>query len=512
MTIQQPAGTDKQNSPDHSLSHRVFANDDAAPAQSIVVDSGGDVKTTGKLYFGDATPMITGSGFNDGDAWIKGRTQIGSGIVSRANNWGSSLFTISSTGLGTTHLATATFDLTGGAYENLLTVTSWTGEWTFVPGDVGKIILIISGDHNGGVALISEYVSNTTVILDTCGWDADVDSAVSILMLDTHHSFTSPNLKINNIGATCKWKNVAIDHTGQYSTELNTSIAAAGVTNLRVETDSNGYSNSDSMQIKHITGNLAAGNIQKVIRVTIDDSLCTGGSTTEVEGLKFTRTRGNSTAHVDGVAIGTGFTNALHISGSPEEAIDYGYSFTALFAVTDRTTAFQGDGTNVQMFTADNTGILIGADTTFGVIKYVQSIAGSATITPTWQYSTGDGTWATLVVSDTTTGMRLSGKVAFTIPADWAKTTHCNGSTGVITSGYYVRITRTANTLVTPPTESYFGIFQNASETDTLIRGDGTIKPAQLADASAPNDSIYYSITASKLVYKDLAGTVRNLY
>jgi len=512
MATQQPIGTDKLNSPDHSLSHRVIANDNAAPVESIVVDASGNVLTTKKVYLGDGTPMITGTGFADGDAWVLGRLQIGSGLVSRADEWGSSIFTTSSAGLGTTHLGTATYDLTGGTYESLFTAATQTGGWSFAAGDKGKIILLISGSHIGAVATISEYISATEVLLDTCSWDADVSPAVSFLLLDTRHSFTSPALKINNIGPTCRWKNIATDHTGLYATHLDASAAAIGVTNLRLDSDAKGYSNVDSLQIKHITGDLAAGNIQKGIRVTIDDSLCTGGSTTEIEGIKFTRTRGNSTAHVDGIAVGTGFTNALHVSGSVEEAIDYGYTFTNAWAVTDTTTAFQGDGTNVQMFTADNYGILIGADTKFAVIKYVQSIAGSATITPTWQYSTGDGTWATLTVSDTTGGMRLSGKVAFAIPGSWNKSAHCNVATGDITNAYYIRITRTANTLATPPTESYFGIFQGTSESDTLVRGDGTIKPVQMADITAVNDSIYYSTTASKLVYKDPGGTVRNLY
>jgi len=43
MSIQQPTSTDKLSSPDHSLSHRVFANDHAAPAESVVVDSEGKV-------------------------------------------------------------------------------------------------------------------------------------------------------------------------------------------------------------------------------------------------------------------------------------------------------------------------------------------------------------------------------------------------------------------------------------------------------------------------------------
>ena len=512
MAIGQPQSTDPQNNPDHALSHRVFANDDAAPVQSIVVDSDGDVKTTGRVYLGDASPIFSGTGMVDGDCWVLGRLQIGSGLVSRAEEWGTSLFTTGYTGLGTPNIGAGTFDLTGGTSEKLFTATTQTGGWVFAAGDIGKVIILIGGSHVGAVAIIEEFISTTQVILETCGWDADVSPAVSFIFVTDYMSFTSPFLKVNNIGPTCEWENVARAHTGLYVSKFDATAAATGVTNIRVVTDAAGYSNVDSLQIKHTVGALAAGNLQKAIRVTLDDSLCTGGATSEIEVLKLTRTRGDSTAHVDGLSIGTGFSDAIHIAGSSEEAIGYGYSFTAAYAVTDRVAAFQSSASNVQLFTAVNTGILIGSDNKFAVIKYVQNIAGSATITPTWQYSTGDGTWATLVVSDTTTGMSISGKVAFIIPSDWAKSEHCNGSTGVITSAYYVRIIRTKVSLTTPPTESYFSVFQGAAESDMLVRGDGTIKPAQLADTAAANDSIYYSTTASKLVYKDLGGTVRALY
>ena len=35
---------------------------------------------------------------------------------------------------------------------------------------------------------------------------------------------------------------------------------------------------------------------------------------------------------------------------------------------------------------------------------------------------------------------------------------------------------------------------------------------ASMADADAPNSTLYYSTTASKLVYKNSAGVVNNLY
>jgi hypothetical protein len=44
MAIGQPTTTDKQNNPDHSLSHRVFANDSSATAQAVVVDASNNTK------------------------------------------------------------------------------------------------------------------------------------------------------------------------------------------------------------------------------------------------------------------------------------------------------------------------------------------------------------------------------------------------------------------------------------------------------------------------------------
>lgn len=44
------------------------------------------------------------------------------------------------------------------------------------------------------------------------------------------------------------------------------------------------------------------------------------------------------------------------------------------------------------------------------------------------------------------------------------------------------------------------------------VDANGFLKPVSAADASAPNNSIYYSTTQSKLVYKDNGGIVNDLY
>ena len=44
------------------------------------------------------------------------------------------------------------------------------------------------------------------------------------------------------------------------------------------------------------------------------------------------------------------------------------------------------------------------------------------------------------------------------------------------------------------------------------FRSDGSFIPVSLADTAAQNNSVYYSTTQSKLVYKDSGGTVNDLY
>ena len=95
MAIQQPIATNKQNSPDHSLSHRVFANDGSADAKTIVASTGGKVgfsvdaptatlhlkagtaaASTGPLKFTAGTLLATPEAglieFNDGRFYVTG--------------------------------------------------------------------------------------------------------------------------------------------------------------------------------------------------------------------------------------------------------------------------------------------------------------------------------------------------------------------------------------------------------------------------------------------------------
>lgn len=66
---------------------------------------------------------------------------------------------------------------------------------------------------------------------------------------------------------------------------------------------------------------------------------------------------------------------------------------------------------------------------------------------------------------------------------------------------------------VTGQTENAFQVLAPGGGSQiTAVRANGAWMPASLADASAANNSVYYSTDAGKLVYKDSGGTVNNLY
>lgn len=87
-------------------------------------------------------------------------------------------------------------------------------------------------------------------------------------------------------------------------------------------------------------------------------------------------------------------------------------------------------------------------------------------------------------------------------------------------SGLYLKdvrgkITSGGGAAVAPDTSHlvpYIGATSNLTYGGMILRLDGTIQPASLADVSAENNSVYYSTTSNKLVFKDLSGVVHELY
>lgn len=56
-------------------------------------------------------------------------------------------------------------------------------------------------------------------------------------------------------------------------------------------------------------------------------------------------------------------------------------------------------------------------------------------------------------------------------------------------------------------------VFSSQPPAGIIANGNGVAwQPPSFSDANASNNSIYYSITANKLVYKDSGAVVHNLY
>lgn len=116
--------------------------------------------------------------------------------------------------------------------------------------------------------------------------------------------------------------------------------------------------------------------------------------------------------------------------------------------LVDRTAAFKTNSSNVTLFATNGYIVYFGMFLTkFSSVWVNLSTPASVSIAPTFQYWNGSA-WTALGVTDGTAGFTQSGYLFFSPPPDMAITT----VQGV--DGYYIRVTRTASSLPTPPIES----------------------------------------------------------
>lgn len=122
-------------------------------------------------------------------------------------------------------------------------------------------------------------------------------------------------------------------------------------------------------------------------------------------------------------------------------------------SLTDDTTDALDAGTaDVALFATDDFCLYVGSRYKFSQLIAGLSTLASQDIVATFQYWNGTA-WATLTVTDNATGFTLNDTIKWTAPSDWARCAADAGSNAFadLTPRYYVRISRTGNTLVTPP-------------------------------------------------------------
>ena len=415
------------------------------------------------------------------------------------------------------HRDVGSFDFTGGLYENLF--TSVNPIFTIADSDNRNFLVMLDEANYGKAAEIVTFIDVNSVVVQTCGWVADITDADFVI-------FAHPLLFVGDGGRISmnvrSDGNVEVDSHSYINGALFTvelDAAADNVAGILVEADANGYASIEGIEIEYDTGDLQPADLAAVIKINLDDTGATASdATTEIDFLQFF-TLDTEDLEKHAIHIGQSFDSALTVSGGAEEDPDHGYDVVPDLP-TDRVNGIAPDGTafleasaaDALIFLNDNDYILIGSDATFEAIDAILVSGANQPINEEYYYSTGAGTWAPLITSNTVNGFTQSGTITFNAPAGWALTNVTVPAGAAINNAFYIKIVRTRNNLGAPPMEDYFKTYTTSSTTDFEIRGDGTIRPVEMADAAAPNNSIYFSTTQNKLVYKDNGGVVHDLW
>lgn len=279
--------------------------------------------------------------------------------------------------------------------------------------------------------------------------------------------------------------------TGLSHLDIDHTAAEADDHAFEMVVDAAGFPDVKALALDFITGALAAGEEEAVFLTNVDESLSTGGTIIVHEVLA---TEGSASIY----ALGAGASVNPILQGSGT-FVDMD---SALVKAVDSLTAFitsdPAGPNNVDIFVADNDTVTIGDAAKFAELEFLLETGASGSgIAPTFEFSTGVGTWAAFTPVDGTNGMRNSGLIAWVLTdiPSWAV------GTG---SEFLIRITRTRNTLATVPTEdkvqiaatTLFSWDKNAdvSINDLTLAGDlavaGTVDGRDIATDGTKLDGI----------------------
>jgi len=213
----------------------------------------------------------------------------------------------------------------------------------------------------------------------------------------------------------------------------------------QIKSDAAGFADVKALFIDYTTGAIAALDDEAVTLTVIDASLATGGCIV---------------AHVVQTLAGSASVYALRaltdVAPILQDSGGFGDMDSALVNATDRLTEFTSTGSDIAMFVANSDTVTVGDAAQFSGLSFdLDTVASGAGVKPTFEYSTGVGTWAAFSPVDGTDGFRNTGVIAWvpSLLTGWVV------GTG---SEFLIRITRTQGGLGTVPIEN---IVQRSSST-----------------------------------------------
>lgn len=299
------------------------------------------------------------------------------------------------------------------------------------------------------VMITSVYLSYAdTDIIGTSGWYRGQQGIVQVNKAD---NVSFGNITGKQVGIKLKADgNIFIDGRtnprtmtqGIMRIEHTPSITGSRPINLDIDT--NNMADTRAVTVTYRATGFASLDSGHIYDVSVDTDNATGGV---VHGLNVERL-GLGTMTIHGIGVGAGIDPVhQHAAGEVEENATQAWRYDGSY--TDTTTAFSSTSTDVTLFSNDDDYVYVGHSAIFSSIRVLMgTTASGGGIKPTFEYSTGSGTWGTFVPSDGTNGFRINGVIGWEETLTGWATNSVNS-----VSAYYIRIKRTQNTLQTSPIE-----------------------------------------------------------
>ncbi len=241
---------------------------------------------------------------------------------------------------------------------------------------------------------------------------------------------------------------------------------------LEIDMNSDTFAQAIALDIAYNAGTLAAGEEDISTLTTIDESNTTGGEIIAQEVL----TTDEGVANVIALRAGAVVDPIEQLSGT------FADPDSILVKAVDELSNLTTPSTPVNIFVADDDTMTIGDAAKFFEIEFILDTGSSGSgIAPTFEYSTGVGTWQVFGPTDGTNAMRNTGAIAWDA-ADVVSPAWVVG-TG---SEFLIRITRTRNTLATTPIAD---IVQKAAITEFGWNKTGDITTNTISAGVTVNDT-----------------------
>ena len=319
MAIEQPLSTNPLNAPDHSLSHRVFANDSAAPVQSVVVASDGKVgigttapgeklEVAGNLKVGGATggyylDVLDAAGTKHFQM-ITSATNATFAVNDGGTNAVSILHSNGNVGIGTTgpgaklDINTGTNSVTGLNITDVggqaVPLTTWTRVDAVPLGDFGR-----GTDSYGQLTIYGANSSSYAKLQGGGALTIDTGATAKFRLLPYNNDIYFQNT--NTSGDIYFTGNSGADLTG------NLNFRNTGIVNF-------GTAGSERMTIL-ANGNVGIGTTAPASKLHILDAKTTAlnsGTAWNTVGLRIE----DSTAYATGVGGGIVFVGKFATAGT----------------------------------------------------------------------------------------------------------------------------------------------------------------------------------------------------